>query len=101
MKKNIALILAAASLLATSCSKSPHLGGDWQMGGPYNAGMACQIIQTGTNLTIVNEKGDKSSGVIKSQSEVVALDWEGGLTGALTNDATRINWRNGTWWLKK
>jgi hypothetical protein len=22
------------------------------------------------------------------------------LSGALTNNATRINWKNGTWWLR-
>lgn len=65
-----------------------------------NGGMACQILQTGTNLTFVNEKGEKCNGVLQTKSKVVALDW-GGLVGDLTNDATRINWKNGTWWLKK
>jgi hypothetical protein len=43
----------------------------------------------------VNEKGDKCRGVLKAHSEVIALDWEGGLTGVLTDGATRINWKNG------
>ena len=52
-------------------------------------------FQPGTNLTFVNEKGDKCRGVLKAHSEVIALDWEGGLTGVLTDGATRINWKNG------
>jgi hypothetical protein len=94
----LALIFAGISFFA---GKSPHLAGDWKMGGPYDAGQPCQILQAGTNLTFVNEKGDKCRGVLKTQSEVIALDWEGGLTGILTNGATRINWKNGTWWLKE
>jgi hypothetical protein len=106
MKKFIALILAAISLITTSCSTThcssapPHLAGDWKMGGPYNIGMPCLILQADNYLTFVNEKGDKCRGVLQNQTEVIALDWEGGLTGILTNNATRINWRNGTWWVR-
>lgn len=71
------------------------------MGGPYNIGMPCLILQADNYLTFVNEKGDKCRGVLKNQTEVIALDWEGGLTGVLTNHATRINWRNGTWWVRE
>ncbi len=71
------------------------------MGGPYNVGQSCHVIQDGTDLTFINEKGDKSDGVlVAKRSEVIALDWERGLTGHLTDNASRINWRNGTWWLK-
>lgn len=71
------------------------------MGGPYNVGQPCHVFQAGADLTFVNEMGWKSDGVlIAKRSEVIALDWEGGLIGHLTNDATRINWRNGTWWIK-
>jgi len=107
MKKYIVLILAAAAWMTTACSTthchsaSPHLSGDWKMGGPYNIGMPCLILQADNYLTFVNEKGDKCRGVLKNQTEVIALDWEGGLTGVLTNHATRINWRNGTWWVRE
>ena len=70
------------------------------MAGPYNVGQTCQILQAGNYLTFINEKGDQARGVLKSLAEVIAIDWEGGLRGALTNDATRINWKNGTWWLR-
>ena len=106
MGKTIALLLAAISIFATACSTtrchslSPHLAGDWTMAGPYNIGMPCLILQADNYLTFVNEKGDKCRGVLKNQSEVIALDWEGGLTGTLVDGATRINWKNGTWWIK-
>jgi len=79
----------------------PRLGGDWKMGGPYNVGKACQIIQSGKALTFVNENGNESRGEFKDKSAVVALDWEGGLNGKLNKTATRINWRNGTWWIRE
>jgi len=103
----LALILAVIAFFATSCSTtccgsaSPHLAGDWKMGGPYNVGKPCQILQADNYLTFVNENGDKSRGVLKNKTEVIALDWEGGLNGILTNGATRINWKNGTWWLRE
>ena len=79
---------------------NPRLAGDWQMGGPYNVGKPCQILQSGNHLTFVNENGAESSGVFKSKSVVIALDWEGGIRGTLNKNATRINWRNGTWWIR-
>jgi hypothetical protein len=101
MKKSIALILVVISSFITSCTTSPHLAGNWQMGGPYNVGKPCRIAQTGKDLIFVNENSGESSGVLKSESEVIALNWEGGLSGILTNNATRINWRNGTWWIRE
>ena len=80
--------------------RGPRLAGNWKMGGPYNVGMTCHIRQSGTDLTFVNEKGDESSGAFNTETEVIALDWEGGLTGKLNKDNTRISWRNGTWWVK-
>ena len=62
--------------------------------------MTCHIRQSGTDLTFVNEKGDESSGAFDTKTEVIALDWEGGLTGKLNKDNTCISWRNGTWWVK-
>ena len=106
MKKYIAVLVAALALAATSCSTTrcchsfPNLAGKWEMGGPYNVGLPCQILQSGNYLTFINEKGDRARGVLKSPVEVIAIDWEGGLSGALTHNAMRINWKNGTWWLR-
>jgi len=106
MKKTIAAILAIISFFTTSCSTThygsafPNLAGNWTMGGRINAGKPCLILQSGNYLTFVNEGGNKSRGILKDKSEVIALDWEDGLSGILTDGATRINWKNGTWWLK-
>ena len=95
-------IKPASSSNAISCdNESPSLAGNWIMGGPYNIGMPCIILQDGNYLTFVNEKSEKSRGVLKNNTEVIALDWEAGLSGILTDKATRINWKNGTWWLRQ
>lgn len=106
--RNILVVAAAIIVLAGLVSVgwhlwfgNPRLAGDWKMGGPYNAGMPCKILQSGNELTFVNEKGDESSGVFKSKTVVIALDWEGGIRGTLNKNATRINWRNGTWWIRE
>jgi len=101
MKKyNIYTCVAMLVLFVAGCGKNPELDGEWKMGGPYNQGKPCKIIQRGDVLTFVNENGDKSNGTLKGKATVVAIDWEGGLEGVLADDATRINWKNGTWWLK-
>ncbi len=106
MKKYIAMLFAALALAVTSCSttncchSAPNLAGNWEMAGPYNVGQPCQILQSGNYLTFINEKGDRARGVLKTPAEVIAIDWEGGLNGTLANNAKRINWKNGTWWLR-
>jgi len=99
--RRMVLISAAVLFFTTACSKTPELGGDWNMGGPYNVGKPCKIIQNGEAITFVNENGDKSTGILKDNTTVMATDWEGGLQGLLADGATRIDWKNGTWWLKK
>jgi hypothetical protein len=106
--RNILAVAAAIIVLAGLVSVgwhlwfgNPKLAGDWKMGGPYNVGKPCQILQSGNELTFVNENGAQSSGVFKSKSVVIALDWEGGIRGTLNKNATRINWKNGTWWIRE
>jgi len=94
------LALTTLLILAASCNGTPHLEGNWEMGGPYNTGKPCHIFQDGDALVFVNERGDKSKGVFQDKTTVVATDWEEGLTGILTDGEKRINWKNGTWWLK-
>ena len=77
-----------------------NLAGAWRMGGPYNVGRPCQIIQENEALTFVNEHGNQSSGNFQSDTQVIATDWENGLIGTLTDDHNRINWKNGTWWIR-
>src|SRR6185436_2263038 len=101
MKKyTVFMCIAMLLLFVAGCGKNPELGGEWKMGGPYNQGKPCKIVQRGDVLTFVNENGDESSGTFKDRAKVEVKDWEGGLEGVLADGATRINWKNGTWWLK-
>jgi hypothetical protein len=76
-----------------------HLAGKWVIAGPYNVGKPCEIMQTATSLVFVNESDGRSDGAFEGENSVVALDWDG-LRGTVTDDSTRIDWRNGTWWIR-
>jgi len=78
-----------------------NVNGNWNMGGPYNIGMPCQIIQQGSALTIINENGARSTGSVLDGVTVIATDWEGGLKGTISADGNRIDWANGTWWVRQ
>lgn len=99
-----AAIIVVAGLAAVGWhfwSGNSRLAGDWKMGGPYNVGMPCQVLQAGDGLTFVNENGVRFSGVFITKSEVVVdLNGGGSLNGTLNKNATRINWANGTWWIR-
>jgi hypothetical protein len=93
-------------------SDYPPLGGVWYAYYPkYGIKEAqCHIIQQGGNLTFINEKGAKSNGTFENDSTVKAVNWEGGLIGSLSNKVTlpgtvknvytRLDWANGSYWLK-
>jgi hypothetical protein len=83
----------------TGAGAFANLSGPWTMGGPYNVGKGCQIIQSGNSLTFVNENGQKSRGGFRSRNVVIAYDWNN-LLGDITSDGNRINWRNKTWWIR-
>lgn len=74
--------------------------GTWYMAGPINAGMPCQIVREGDALTIFNENGQQSSGRFIDSHTIEATDWEGGLRGTLSGDGSRIDWANGSWWVR-
>lgn len=74
--------------------------GNWQMGGPFNVGMSCQIIQEGNDLLFINERGDRSAGSFLDDSTIIAKGWEEGLRGTISSDVNRIDWANGTWWVR-
>ena len=73
-REKLTVILAAILFCATTCSKTPAIGGEWKMGGPYNVGESCLIAQDGQTLTFVNEHGDKSKGNFKDNTTLVATD---------------------------
>ena len=80
----------------------PDISGDWEMVGrsPFTTGASyCSIIQQGDSLAFVNEKGEQSSGGFMDASTVVANEW-GGLTGIVSNDGSRIDWANGSVWIR-
>ena len=76
-----------------------NINGAWKMGGPYNVGMPCKIIQKGTILTFINENGNQAMGYFKDANTVVAVEWRN-LIGDITADKKRINWHNKTWWVR-
>jgi hypothetical protein len=78
----------------------PDLSGKWQMGGPYNVGQPTAISQQGNRLQLTNERGGTSNGSCTGDGAVTAFDW-GNLTGRLSPGADRIDWRNGTWWVRR
>jgi hypothetical protein len=94
----LGLIMIGLLINIVDCTSS--LNGNWQMGGPYNAGQSCQIIQQENSLTFINENGQRSSGWFIDSSTVIANDWDGGLQGTISADGSRIDWANGTWWIR-
>jgi hypothetical protein len=78
----------------------PDLSGIWYMGGPYSVGMPCHILQDGGTLTFINEKGDQSVGKFVDSGTVMASDWQG-LNGEISDGGKRINWSNGSWWVRQ
>ena len=105
--RNVLAVAAAIIMLAGLVfvgwhfwSGNPRLAGNWKMGGPYDVGRPCQVRQSGNNLTFINENGGESRGIFESKTVVIALDWEGGLHATLNKNATRISWKNGTWWIR-
>jgi|WetSurMetagenome_2_1015567.scaffolds.fasta_scaffold93877_3 hypothetical protein len=79
-------------------ARTPHLEGYWQMGSRPTAD-SCQITQNGYSLVFENEKHEKSSGSFLDASTVVADNW-GWLKGKISPDGNRIDWANGSWWIK-
>lgn len=81
-----------------SDNQIPDLSGTW--GGAWSAGYLgqCEIRQSGSSLTFINDNGQSSSGKFIDSDTVIASDWEGGLIGHITQDGNRIEWENASWW---
>jgi hypothetical protein len=73
------------------------LEGTWYLDGDRNR--AAKIIQTRQGFEAINENGAASRLAINRNGNVEALDWEGGLRGNVRRD--RIEWENGTTWLRE
>ncbi len=62
--------------------------------------MQCSIQQHKGNLTLQNEVGQRATGSF-STSRKISTNWQGTrITGSITSDGNRINWDNGTYWIR-
>ena len=74
------------------------LNGNWYPNG--NRSMQCSIQQHKGNLTLQNESGQRATGSFSSTRRITT-NWQGTkITGSITSDGNRINWDNGTYWIR-
>ena len=75
-----------------------NLNGNWYPNG--NRSLQCSIQQHRGNLTLQNETGQRATGSLSSNRRI-STNWQGTkITGTLTSDGNRINWSNGTYWIR-
>jgi hypothetical protein len=75
-----------------------NLNGNWYPNG--NRSMQCSIQQHRGNLTLQNENGQRATGSITGRWRV-STNWQGTtINGTVTRDGNRINWDNGTYWVR-
>lgn len=88
---------------SSSTSKNFNLAGTWickQKCPAGGEGKTASIEQNGRNLTFTNEGGGTSKGNFESSTSVVATQW-GNLTAMITDGGKKLNWANGTIWVKQ
>jgi hypothetical protein len=97
-----ALVVTAFVMGQVVCTaeKFPELAGEWQA---YNAGSnqklgLANIRHNGKELTF-NNGTDKSKGEFVGKNKVKAFDWK--LEATVSPDGKRLDWSNGTYWVKK
>jgi len=77
----------------------PDISGRWYANG--NPGAPCRISQSGTSVSLTNERGVTATGSFVNPS-TLSTDWGfmngGRITGTISNDLRRITWSNGTYW---
>jgi len=77
---------------------SSNLNGNWYPNG--NRSLQCSIQQHRGNLTLQNETGQRATGSIKGKRQVTT-NWSGTkITGTVSPDGNRIDWSNGTYWIR-
>ena len=64
-------------------------------------GSECSIVHSGNKISFTNEFGNTSNGEFINKNQVKATDWENGLIGNITEGAKRINWKNGSYWVRE
>jgi hypothetical protein len=74
------------------------LNGNWYPNG--NRSMQCSIQQRRGNLQLQNENGQRATGSFNGKFDVTT-NWQGTrINGRVTRDGNRINWDNGTYWIR-
>jgi len=78
--------------------RTPNLNGNWYPNG--NRSLQCSIQQRRGNLTLQNENGDRATGSFNGKWKVTTT-WQGTrIAGTISSDANRIDWSNGTYWIR-
>jgi hypothetical protein len=74
------------------------LNGNWYPNG--NRSMQCSIQQRRGNLQLQNESGQRATGAFNGRFNVTT-NWQGTkINGTVSRDGNRINWDNGTYWIR-
>lgn len=76
----------------------PQLTGTWYANG--DPSRRCSIRQRRGDLDLRNEVGQTASGSFVRR-HLIATHWNGGtIQGRISRDGNRIDWDNGTWWVR-
>jgi hypothetical protein len=75
-----------------------NLTGTWYAQGDRSR--KCSVQQRGSNLQLSNETGDTASGQMNGKRTLTS-SWNGStIGGTVSSDGNRINWDNGTYWIR-
>jgi hypothetical protein len=90
---------ALAAPVPQDFGQASRIAGDWCAQGDKNK--RCSISSNGAFLSFTNEQGSTSSGHFTNmqQSEFSADQWQF-VRGTLSSDGLRIDWTNGTYWMR-
>lgn len=79
----------------------PNISGAWYAGG--NPNNRCSINQSGSSVSLTNERGATATGTFTDPSTVDS-NWGpfggGHITGHISGDLRTITWSNGTYWTR-
>jgi len=90
---------AVAAPMPQDFGQAARIAGDWCAQGDKNK--RCSISNNGAFLTFTNEQGSTSTGHFTNmqQTEFSADEWQF-VRGTLSPDGLRIDWTNGTYWMR-
>jgi hypothetical protein len=77
--------------------RRPTLTGTWYANGDRSR--SCSIMQRRGNLTLQNESGQSATGNFNGRQ--ITTNWAGSaISGTIAQGGNRINWDNGTYWVR-